>query len=56
MTAEVLRMTKLTQGEKAEKQKAKGMTLEEIWFWKAGCKSEKEISKGREAKAPGTLE
>ena len=56
MRAEVLRTTKLTQEEKAEKQKAKSMTLEEIWFWKVECKSKKEILKGREAKAPGTLE
>ena len=31
MIAEVL-MIKLTKGEKAEKQKAKGMTLEKILF------------------------
>ena len=41
--AEVL-MIKLTEGEKAEKQKAKGMILEKIWFWKVECETKKERS------------
>lgn len=59
MTGEVLRMTKLTRGEKADKQKAKGLTLEEIWFWKMECESKKERERqnweGREGKALGML-
>lgn len=41
----------LTQGEKAEKQKAKGLALEETWFWKMRCESEKENSEKREGMA-----
>lgn len=41
----------LTQGEKAEKEKANGSALEEIWFWKMRCESEKENSERREGKA-----
>lgn len=55
MIAEVL-MVKLTKGEKAEKQKAKGMTLEKIWFWKVEHETKKEILEGREWAVPGTLE
>lgn len=55
MIAEVLK-TKLTQGETAEKEKATGMTLQEIWLWNMECESEKETSEGRDKKAPGTLE
>lgn len=55
MIAEVL-MIKLTEGEKAEKQKAKGMTLEKIWFWKVEHETKKEILEGREWTVPGTLE
>jgi len=43
MIAEVL-MIKLTEGEKAEKQKAKGMTLEKILFWKVECETKKKRS------------
>ena len=53
MIAEVL-MIKLTEGEKAEKQKAKGMTLEKILFWKVECETKKK-DLGREGvKGPST--
>lgn len=51
MIAEVL-MIKLTKGEKAEKQKAKGMTLEKIWFWKVECETKKKDLGGEGVKGP----